>query len=128
MTRRRTVVRERLVGTGRLLSRSGTFLCSVSYDLRFYQEMLRADTLRGTVEKEGLGSGRGTLTVDREQGALRNTVEAVLELEGGQQIDVLFPQLSFPLSRVLRFITSGELRSPDSSLAPTGQRRESEDG
>ncbi len=112
MTRRRIVPRERFAGQGRLVSRSGAFLCSVRYDLQFHQEILRADTLRGAVEAEGIRSGRGTVTVVGEEEAPTNTAEAILELEDGQQIDVLFRQLIPPLTRTHRFITSGALRGP----------------
>ena len=108
VTRRRLVPREHLVGKGKLLNRSGSDL--VRYDLQFSQEMLRADTLSGSTELGGHGSGRGTLEVIGDQTALLNIVEAVLELEDGQQIDVLFKQGISPHKRAHRFITSGDLR------------------
>ena len=109
VTRRRKVPRERLVGDGRLLDRSGNSLTAVRYDLQFHQELLRADTLSGSSELEGHRGGGGELQVLDDPNALLNVSEAILKLEDGQRIDVFFRHNSIPGERVVRFDTSGDL-------------------
>ena len=104
--------KERLVGLGRLLTRENEFLCEVSYDLQLRQEILIAETLSGRSEIEGLRSGIGTIELTDESSALWNTAEAILELDSGEEVNVLFPNGLSPLRRAHAFITSGEIRKP----------------
>ena len=96
---------------GRLLSREKELISAVRYDLRLRQDMLRADTISGTTEIEGLRSGRGTIELLDEPKDVWNLAEASLELDDGAQVDVLFPQSLSPMRTTHPFITSGEIRS-----------------
>jgi len=111
MTSSRLVRRDKLSGKGHLKAKEGGDLGTVQYRLQFYQTMLRTETMGGNVsEVDGLGSGRGSLVVAEGSSLdLWNTPEAVLVLEDGRQIDILFPNAS-PLATSVDFVTSGALR------------------
>ncbi len=96
---------------GRLLSREKEVISAVRYDLRLHQEMLRADTISGTTEIEGLRSGRGTIDLIDEPKDVWNLAEAILELDDGAQVDVLFRYGLSPLKNAHEFITSGDISS-----------------